>query len=102
MYRNFKTRVARSARWSEHAVQSQLLDPSAVAFEIRAPDFLRSRSERNHLLDDANGDGAISSPRVLDDWTECKQSGLQTVGVGAGEVAGDAGRNRPTQHPEVE
>jgi len=44
-----------------------------LLFEIRAPDLLRSRSERNHLLDDADGDGPVVSPRVLDHWAKREQ-----------------------------
>src|SRR2546430_5412650 len=53
-----------------------IFDSSAVASKIRAPDLLRSRSERNHLLDDADGDGPIVSPRVLDDRPQCEQRRL--------------------------
>src|SRR5256885_17187604 len=102
MHWNFKTRIARSLRRPEHAAQSQLLAPSAVAFEIRAPDFLRSRSKRNHLLDDANGDGTINPPGGLDDWPECKQSGLQIIDDGADQIAGRAGRNRASGHGKLE
>src|SRR5262249_37078351 len=67
---NVEMRIARSTCWAKHAAQLELLPASTAAFEIRAPNILRPRSERNYLLDDADGNGPIDPSRVLDDWAE--------------------------------
>src|ERR1043166_3555766 len=102
MHRNFKARIARSPRGSEHAAQSQLFAPSAVPLEIRAPDFLRPRSERDHLLDDANGNGAIDPSRILDDRIERQRPQLQIVEDGADEFPGNEVRVRPAKLASME
>ena len=55
---------------TECSAQSRVFHSSAAVTEIRAAHFLRSRSERNLLLDDQDGDGAIVSSRILDDWAQ--------------------------------
>src|SRR5262249_38822518 len=99
---NVETRVARSSRRPEHVAQSQLFPASAAALEVRAPDLLRSRPERDHLLDDANGDGPIHASRVLDDRPECERAGLQTIEDGAFDIAGNEGRGGAAEHAPVE
>ena len=76
VHRNFKASAARTTRRTECAAQSELLHSSAVPAPIRAADFLRSRSERNFLLDDEDGAGAIASSRILDDRAQCSWARL--------------------------
>src|SRR5256885_6043868 len=52
LHRNLACGIARTPGRPEHAAESQLFAASAVPSSIRAPDFLRPRSERDLLLDD--------------------------------------------------
>src|SRR5262249_11082031 len=88
--------------WAKHAAQLELLPASTAAFEIRAPNILRPRSERNYLLDDADGNGPIDPSRVLDDWAERERSGLQAAKDGAFKIAGYGSGGRAAEHARVE
>src|SRR6266404_8509044 len=102
MRRNVETRFARSTRRPEHAAQSQLFDSSAAAVGIREKNFLRSRSERNYLLDDTDGDGPVHARRVLDDRPQRECSGLQTFENGAVEIARHGDEPPATEQDSLE
>src|SRR5262249_47477428 len=80
--------TARSSRRTECSAQSRLLDSSAAAIEVRTPYLLRSRSERNLLLDDETGDRAVVPPRILDDWPQCLRRRLPIAKACGGGRAG--------------